>query len=73
MVVCGELTVSIDVHGAGISLPVVVGVSLVWVAVVGAIVTAVTDIVAVIVVLPGVVHERTVVLFHKWKERENTE
>lgn len=61
------LTISIDVYSAGVSLSVVVCVCLVWVTIVGAVVTAVTNIIAIIVVLPGVVHEWTVVLFQKEK------
>lgn len=56
-----EDTVPIDVCGAGISFPVVVRVSLIWVVVVGAVVTAVSDIISVIVILGWVVMERTVV------------
>lgn len=61
------LTISINVHCAGISLSVAVGVCLVWVAIVGAVVAAVTHIITVIVILPGIVHKRTVVLFEKEK------
>ena len=68
----GALTVSIDVHGAGVSLPVAIRVRLVRVAVVGAVVAAVAHVIAVVVVLPGVVHKRTVVLFHKRETWENT-
>lgn len=57
------LTVSIDVHSASISLSIIVCVCLVWVTVVGAVVTTITHIITVIVILPGVVHEWTVVLF----------
>lgn len=64
------LTISINVHSACISLSIVVCVRLVWVAIVGAVVTAVTHIIAVIVILPGVVHEWTVVLFQKEKDKE---
>lgn len=59
------LTISIDVHSTGVSLSVVVCVCLVWVTVVRAVVAAVTHIIAVIIVLPGVVDEWTVVLFQK--------
>lgn len=59
------LTISINVHSAGISLSIVVCVRLVWVTVVGAVVTAVTYIITVIIILPGVVDEWTVVLFEK--------
>lgn len=59
------LTISIDVYSAGVSLSIVVSVCLVWVTVVRAVVTAVTHIIAVIVILPGVIHEWTVVLFQK--------
>lgn len=63
------LTISIDVHSTGISLSVVVCVCLVWVTIVGAVVTAVTHIITIIVILPGVVHEWTVVLFPKKKDK----
>lgn len=58
-------TVSVDVHGAGVSLPVVVRVRLVRVAVIRAVVTAVAHVVAVVVVLPRVVDEWTVVLLER--------
>lgn len=60
-----RLTVSIDVHRTGVSLAIVVRVRLVWITVVGAVVAAVAHLVAIIVVLPGVVNERAVVLFEK--------
>lgn len=58
-----ELTISINVHSTGISLSIIVCICLVWVTVVGAIVTAVTHIIAVIVILSGVVHKWAVVLY----------
>ena len=64
------LTVSVDVHSAGISLSIVVCVCLVWITVVWAVITAVTHIITVIIILPGVEDEWTVVLFQKGKERE---
>lgn len=58
-----DLTISINVHGTSVSLAVVVCVRLVRIAVVRAVVAAVSDIVPVIVVLSGIVDERAVVLF----------
>ena len=55
------LTISIDVHSTGIALPVFVCVCLVRVVVVGAVVTAVSHIISVIVILGWVVMEWTVV------------
>lgn len=57
-----SLTISVDVHSAGISLSIVVCVCLVRVVVVGAVVTAVSHIISVIVILGWVVMEWTVVL-----------
>ena len=56
------LTVSIDVHGTGVALSVVVGVYLGGVVLVGTVVTAVSHVVLVKVKLPGVVEQRAVVL-----------
>lgn len=67
------LTISINVHSTGISLSIVVSVCLIRVAVVGAVVTAVAHIIAVVVVLPGIVHERTIVLFGKEENAELNE
>lgn len=66
------LTISIDVHSAGISFSIVVCVCLVWITIVGAVVTTVTHIVSVVVILSGVVHKWTVVLFQK-RERDEEE
>lgn len=63
------LTISVDVNGAGVALAVVVRVRLVWVAIVRTVVATVTHVVSVVIVLPGVVDKRTVVLFQK-RERE---
>lgn len=57
-----NLTISVDVHSAGISLSIVVCVCLVRVVVVGAVVTAVSHVISVIVILGWVVMEWTVVL-----------
>ena len=57
-----RLTVPINVSCAGVSFPIVICVSLVWVVVVGAVVTAVSHVISVIVVLSWVVMEWTVVL-----------
>lgn len=57
------LTISINVHSTGVSLSIIICICLVWVTVVGAIVTAVTHIIAVIVILSGVVHKWAVVLY----------
>ena len=65
---CIILTISINIHSAGVSLSVVIRVCLIRVAVVGAVVAAVTNIVTVVVVLPGVVDERAVVLF--WRDKK---
>lgn len=65
------LTISINVHRTGISLSIVVCVRLVWITVIGAVVTAVTHIIAVIIILPRVVDEWTVVLFFKKKGEIN--
>ena len=67
-----RLTVPINVCRAGVSFPVVVRVSLVWVVVVGAVVTAVSHVVSVIVVLGWVVMERTVVLQREEAEHFTT-
>lgn len=56
------LTVPINVCSTGVSLPVVVCVGLVWVVVVGAVVTAVSHIISVIVILGWVVVEWAIVL-----------
>jgi len=56
------LTIPIDVCGAGVSFPIVVRVSLIWVVVVGAVVTAVSHVISVIVILGWVVMEGAVVL-----------
>lgn len=64
------LTISIDVHSTGIAFAVVVCVCLVWIAIVRTVVTTVTHIVPVIVILPGVVDKRTIVLFQKREERK---
>lgn len=63
------LTISVDVHSTGISLAIVVCVCLVWVTVVGAVITAVAHVIAVIIILPGVEDEWTVVLFQRGRER----
>ena len=63
-----RLTVPIDVCGAGISFPVVVRVSLIWVVVVGAVVTAVSNLILVVVKLPGV-EEKLAVVLQKGKGR----
>jgi len=55
------LTIPIDVCGAGVSFPIVVRVSLIWVVVVGAVVTAVSHVISVIVILGWVVMEGAVV------------
>lgn len=69
MVVSTEvLTISIDVHGAGVALAVVVRVRLVWVAIVRTVVATVTHVVSVVIILPGVVDKRTIVLFQKREE-----
>lgn len=57
-----SLTISVDVHSAGISLSIVVSVCLVRVVVVGAVVTAVSHVISVIVILGWIVMEWTVVL-----------
>lgn len=64
----GRLTIPINVSRAGVSFPIVVCVGLVWVVVVGAIVTAVSHIISVIVVLGWVVMEWTVVLQREERE-----
>jgi len=56
-----EDTIPIDVCGAGVSFPIVVRVSLIWVVVVGAVVTAVSHVISVIVILGWVVMEGAVV------------
>lgn len=61
----GFLTVSINVHSACIAFAIVVCVCLIRVAVVWTIVTTVSDIISVIVILPGVEDEWAVVLFVK--------
>lgn len=63
------LTVSVDVHGAGVPFAVVVCVRLVWVAIVRTVVTTVTHVVSVVIVLPGVVDKWTIVLFQKRDEK----
>lgn len=61
-VVRGCLTISINVCSTGVSFPIVVCVSLIWVVVVGAVVTAISHVVSVIIILGWVVMEWTVVL-----------
>lgn len=56
------LTIPIDVHGAGVALPVVVRVDLRRVVHVGAVVTSVPDLVFVVVELTGVEEKLAVVL-----------
>lgn len=63
------LTISVNVHSAGVAFAIVVCVCLVWVAIVRTVVTTVTYIVPVIIILPGVVDKRTVVLFQRRRER----
>ena len=58
----GRLTVPVDVCGTGVPFPVAVCVSLIGVVVVGAVVTAVSHAISVIVILRWVVMEWTVVL-----------
>lgn len=67
------LTISVDVHSAGVAFAVVVCVGLVWVAIVRTVVATVTHIVPVIIVLPGVVDKRTIVLFQKREKRSRGE
>lgn len=56
-------TISINVHSTGVTFTIVVGVSLVWVTVVRTVITAVSHVVAIIVVLSWVEDEWAVVLF----------
>jgi len=70
---CPVLTISINVHSAGVSLSITVCVCLVWVTIVGAVITAVTHVIAVVVILPGVVDEWTVVLFQKDENKRQDE
>lgn len=67
--VVSVLTISVDVHSAGVAFAVVVCVCLIRVAIVRTVVTTVTHIVPVIIILPGVVDKRTIVLFQKREER----
>lgn len=62
-------TVSIDVHSTGISLPIAIRVNLSWVVLVGAVVAAVTNIIFVMVKLPGVEQEGAVVLKGMGREK----
>lgn len=64
----GPLTVPVDVHGAGVALPVVVRVDLRWVVHVRAVVTSVPDLVFVVVELTGVEEKLAVVLEKKTRE-----
>lgn len=56
------LTVPVDVHRAGVALPVVVRVDLRWVVHIGAVVASVPDLVFVVVELTGVEEKLAVVL-----------
>lgn len=64
----GGLTVAVDVHGAGIALPVAVGVDLCGVVHVGAVVAAVPNLVFVVVKLTGVEEKLAVVLEENARE-----
>lgn len=64
------LTISVNIHSAGVSLPIIVCVCLVRVTVVRAVIAAVTHFIPVIIVLPGIVHEWAVVLLQKQKDEE---
>lgn len=57
-----SLTVTINVDSAGITLSVVVGVSLVCVSLVNTVVTAIADIISVCVILARVVESWAVIL-----------
>lgn len=57
-----SLTVTVNVNGAGITLPVIVGVRLISVGLENAVVTAITNVVSVCVILRRVVQSWTVVL-----------
>lgn len=57
-----RLTITIDVNGTRITLAVVVCVGLFWITVIWAIITTVTNLIAVIVVLSWVKDERAIVL-----------
>lgn len=56
-------TISINVHGTCITFTVVICISLVRVAVVWAVVTAITNIIPIIVILSGIENEWAIVLF----------
>lgn len=57
-----HLTVPVNVRSTGVSFPIAVCVCLIWVVVVGTVVTAVSHVISVIVILSWVVMEWTVVL-----------
>lgn len=59
------LTISIDVCGAGISLAITVGVDLSGVVLIWAVITAITNKIFIVVKLPGIIQQRTVVLGHR--------
>ena len=59
---CSAPTISIYVNAAGVSLSIVIGVCLQWVAFKGTVVAAVAHTVPVRVKLPWVVHQRAVIL-----------
>lgn len=58
----GPLTIAINVHGAGISLAVAVCINLSRVVHIGAVVTAVPNLILVIIRLPGVEQQLAIVL-----------
>lgn len=55
-------TISIHINRTGVSFSIVVGVGLSRVVFIWAVVTTVSDIILVIVILPGVIHQGAVVL-----------
>lgn len=57
-----HLTISINIHSTCISFSIVISVSLIRVVIVGAVITAVTNVIPIIVILLWVVNECTVVL-----------
>lgn len=59
------VTISIDVHRTGISLAIVVGVYLGRIMLIGAVITAVANLILVEIKLARVVKEATVVLLRK--------
>lgn len=58
----GNHTISININSTGISFSIAIGVYLIWVVIVGTIITAITNFIPIIVILLWVVNEWAIVL-----------